>query len=40
MSHKPSRRFNSTWWTAYLVPALLIILALALIATLVIIFIR
>jgi hypothetical protein len=40
MSHRPSRRFNPTWWTAYLVPALLIILVLALVATLVIIFIR
>jgi hypothetical protein len=37
MTRKPSRRFDSTWLTSRLVPALLIVLAVALVATLVVI---
>ncbi len=37
MTRKPSRRFTQTWITARLVPALLIVLTLALVATLVLI---
>ena len=37
MIRKPSQRFDQNWWTARLIPVLLLILALALIATLVLI---
>ena len=37
MTRKPSRRFDQNWLIARLVPALLILLALALVATLVLI---
>jgi hypothetical protein len=37
MTRKPSRRFDQNWLTARLVPALLILLALGLVATLVLI---
>jgi hypothetical protein len=38
VNQRPSRRFNANRWTSRLVPALLILLALALLVTLVIIF--
>jgi hypothetical protein len=40
MTRRPSRRFNSSHLLARLVPFFLIILALGLVATMVIIFIR
>jgi len=37
MTRKPSRRFSQNWITARVVPALLILLTLALVATLVLV---